>query len=447
MKPTDLRGILHYIPQFRDKVFILAIDGGIVADDNFGNILLDIAVLRSLSIRIVLVHGAGHQIKLLSERLHEPISNHDGTGITDATTLGIAITAATNVTHEILEGLKLNDIRAAQTNAIEAVPLGILKSVDYQHTGKVHQVDVEMLRTLLDRDIIPIIPALGFDGNGNTYRLNSDAVAVEVARALGAVKLMFIGTANGLEIDGRLINQISVKDLESTLKTTADKIPPAMISKAQHALRASQGGVPRVHIINGQVDEGLLAEVFSNEGIGTLIYADEYQAIRSAKRKDIRHIMALIRPSIQGEQLAKRTRSSIEKCINDYYVFEIDNNVVGLIALHLHSDQKMAELASLQVSSAHEHRGIGSKLALFAESVAREQGVEKMYCLSTQAFTFFQHKLDYAEGSVEDLPPSRREKYEQSGRNSKILWKSLTATSTVTPSRELALSGTATPKA
>jgi amino-acid N-acetyltransferase len=442
MKPTDLRGILHYVPQFRDRVFLIAVDGAVVADENFGNLLLDVAVLRSLNIHIVLVHGAGHQIKVLAERLQESISNHDGTGVTDAGTLSIAITAATNVTHEILEGLKLNDIRAAQTNAIEAVPLGILKSVDYQHTGKVHQVDTEMLQTLLDKGIVPVIPPLGFDGNGHTYRLNSDAVAVEVAQALGAVKLMFIGTINGLEIDGKLVNQTSVKELEAALKNTGDKMPPAMMSKAQHALRACQGGVPRVHIINGQVDEGLLAEVFSNEGIGTLIYTDEYQAVRKAMRKDIRHIMALLKPSIQGEQIVKRTRSSIERHINEYYVFEIDNNIVGLVALHLYAEQKKAELASLAISAAHEHRGIGTKLALFVENLAREQSLEKMFCLSTQAFTFFQHKLGYAEGTPEDLPPTRREKYEQSGRNSKVLVKNLTpmtASSVVSP-REPAFS-------
>lgn len=441
MKPTDLRGILHYVPQFRDRVFLIAVDGSVVADENFGNLLLDVAVLRSLNIRIVLVHGAGHQIKLLSERLHEPISNHDGTGVTDAATLGIAITAATNVTHEILEGLKLNDIRAAQTNAVEAVPLGIIKGVDHQHTGKVHQVDLEMLHTLLDKNIVPVIPPLGFDGNGHTYRLNSDAVAVEIARELGAVKLMFIGSMNGLEIDGKLVAQMSVKELESALKNSTEKIAPSMISKAQHALSASQGGVLRVHIINGQVDEGLLAEVFSNEGIGTLIYADEYQAVRKAMRKDIRHIMALIKPSIQEEQLVKRTRSSIEKHIGEYYVFEIDNNIVGLIALHAYPELKMTELASLAVSPAHEHRGIGSKLALFVESLAREQGSERIFCLSTQTFTFFQHKLGYTEGTPDDLPPQRREKYEQSGRNSKVLVKSLMAgpTSPVVPPRESAL--------
>ncbi len=427
MKPTDLRGILHYIPQFRDRVFIIAIDGAIVSDDNFGNILLDVAVLRSLNIHIVLVHGAGHQIKQLAQRLSEPISNHDGTGVTDAATLRIGIMAATQVTHEILEGLSLNNIRGAQTNCIEAVPLGILKGIDHQHTGKVHRVDAEMLNTLLDKGVIPVIPPLGFDGNGNTYRLNSDAVAVELAQALGAVKLMFISTKTGLEIDGKLVNQMPVEELSAALAAGGRRIAPDMVSKAHHTLRACQGGVPRVHIINGQVDEGLLAEVFSNEGIGTLIYANEYQAIRKAMRKDIRHIMSLIKPSIQGEQLLKRTRSSVEKHINEYYVFEIDNNIVGVVALEPHLQDNKAELACLQVSPAHEHRGIGTKMAEFAETVAREQGLGKIFCLSTQAFTFFQHKLGYAEGNIDDLPPARREKYEQSGRGSKILVKTLVA--------------------
>jgi amino-acid N-acetyltransferase len=117
-------------------------------------------------------------------------------------------------------------------------------------------------------------------------------------------------------------------------------------------------------------------------------------------------------------------------------VFEIDNNIVGLVALHAYVEQKKAELGSLTISPAHEHRGIGTKLALFVENLAKEQGFEKMFCLSTQAFTFFQHKLAYAEGTPDDLPPARREKYEQSGRNSKVLIKNLTtapASSAVSP--------------
>jgi amino-acid N-acetyltransferase len=316
------------------------------------------------------------------------------------------------------------------------VPLGIIKGVDHQQTGKVHQVDTEMLRTLLDKGIIPVIPPLGFDGTGHTYRLNSDSVAVEVARALGAVKLMLITTRNGLEIDGKLVSQMSVGELEAALGNFA----PDMISKAQHALRASQGGVPRVHVINGQVDEGLLAEVFSNEGIGTLIYANEYQGIRQAMRKDIRHIFSLIKPAIQDDQLVRRTRGSVEKHISEYFVFEIDNNIVGVVAVTPYPAEKKIELACLQVNPAHEHRGIGTKLAVRAEQVARETGAETIFCLSTQAFTYFQHKLGYIEGKPEDLPVARREKYEQSGRNSKILLKSLTSPATV---REPALATTA----
>ena len=408
-------------------MFIIAIDGAVVADDNFGNLLLDIAVLRSLNIQIVIVHGAGQQIRQLSEQLNLAASNWDGTGITDAATLRLGIMGSTQVTHEILEGLSLNNLRGGQTNCIEAVPLGIIKGIDHQHTGKVHQVDVEMLRTLLDKGIIPVIPPLGFDGAGRTYRLNSDSVAVEVARALGAVKLMLITTRNGLEIDGKLISQMSVVELETALKTSTDKFAPEIISKAQHALRAGQGGVPRVHVINGQVDEGLLAEVFSNEGIGTLIYANEYQGIRPALRKDIRHIFSLIKPAIEGEQLTKRSRTSIEKHLGEYFVFEIDNNIVGVVAIIPFPAEKKAELACLQINPAHEHRGIGTKLAARAEQVARELGMETIFCLSTQAFTFFQHKLGYAEGRPDDLPAARREKYEQSGRNSKILLKSLVA--------------------
>jgi len=425
MKPTDLRGILHYVPQFRDKVFVIAIDGAVVADDNFGNILLDIAVLRSLNIRVVLVHGAGYQIKTLAETLQKKISNWEGTGVTDAELLRISTMGANQVTHEILEGLSLNDLRAAHTNCIEAVPVGILKGVDHQYTGKIHQVDSTLLRMLLEKSVVPVLPPLGFDRNGQTYRLNSDAVAVDVARSLGAVKLMYITTHKGLEVNGQMVSQMYMQELDATLKSSSKKIQPDMISKAQHALWACQVGIPRVHIINGQENEGLLTEIFSNEGVGTLIYANEYQAIRPARRKDIRRIMSLIKSAINSEQLIKRTRSSVEKRINDYYVFEIDDNIIGTVSLHIYPEQKKAELASLLVNPAHEHQGIGTKLSAFAENLASQQGIEKIYCLSTQTFTFFQHKLGYTEGTIDDLPAPRREKYEQSKRNSKVLIKNL----------------------
>ncbi|PYJ97116.1 MAG: amino-acid N-acetyltransferase [Verrucomicrobia bacterium] len=425
MKPTDLRGILQYIPRFREKIFIVSIDGAIVTDENFANILLDIAVLRSLNIRVALVHGASAQIKALAEELKVKPTDLEGTGVTDADTLKLALTGANRLTHEILEGLSANDLRAACTNAIIAHPMGIIQGVDHLFTGKVERVDVELLQTLLNQGIVPVVPPLGFDGDGKTYRVNSDSVALEVAKGLGAIKLIYITTHDGLLRQGQLIRQMLVADLDTILANQKEEVLPEMLSKAIHAAAACHAGVQRVHIINGRVDEGLLAEVFSNEGIGTLIYANEYQQIRRAMKKDIRAIQMLTKKAVETEELVRRPRVSIEKNIGDFYIFEIDRNPVACVALHLYAEQKKGELACLYVNPLHENQGIGRKLIQFVESKAREMGLSELLALSTQAFTYFQSKGGFTEGTPDDLPTGRREKYEQSGRRSKVLVKKL----------------------
>ncbi|HNR71526.1 MAG TPA: amino-acid N-acetyltransferase [Verrucomicrobiota bacterium] len=425
MKLTDLRGILRYIPQFRDKTFIINVDGAIVTDENFTNLLVDIAVLRSLNIHVVLVHGASAQIRALARETGRAPSNLDGTGITDEATLQLALTAANRLTHEILEGLAANDLRAACTNAVIAHPAGILHGVDQLFTGKVERVDTELLQRLLAQGIIPILPPLGFDGEGKTYRVNSDGVALAAAEALKAAKLMFITAHDGIRVGERIIRQMPLADLESVLTLQRQAIPPDLLSKAIHAAAACKAGVPRVHVINGSLPEGLLAEVFTNEGVGTLIYGNEFQQIRRALKKDIRSILNLTRGSVESEELVKRTRPAIEKQLADYYIFEIDKNPVACVALHTWPELGKGELACLYVSSAHENQGIGRKLVQFVENKARELGLQELIALSTQAFTWFQSKGGFAEGTPDDLPPARREKYDQSGRHSKILLKKL----------------------
>ncbi|MGA2244566.1 MAG: amino-acid N-acetyltransferase [Verrucomicrobiota bacterium] len=425
MKPTDLRGILQYIPQFREKTFILALDGVVVTDENFATLLLDVAVLRSLNIRVVLVHGASAQIKALAEKQGIKVSNADGAGITDAATLQVAIDAANRLTHEILEGLSANDLRAACPNAIIAHPQGILQGVDHLFTGKVERVDVELLQVLLAQGIIPVIPPLGFDGDGKTYRVNSDSVALAVAEALKAVKLLFITAQDGILVQGRLLRQMLLADFESVLALQKSDISLEQLSKATHAVAACQAGIPRVHVINGRVDEGLLAEVFSTDGIGTLIYANEYQQIRRAMKKDIRAIQLLTKKAVEAEELVRRSRASIEKTLGDYFIFETDQNPVACVALHVYPEYKKGELACLYVNPSHENHGIGRKLIQFVENRAKEQNLNELITLSTQAFTYFQSKGGFSEGTPDDLPPARREKYDQSGRNSKVLVKKL----------------------
>jgi amino-acid N-acetyltransferase len=425
VKLTDLRGILQYIPQFREKTFIIAVDGVIVTDENFANILLDVAVLRSLNIRVVLVHGASVQIKALAEKQGIQTSNLDGTGVTDDQTLQVAMDAANRLTHEILEGLSANDLRAACPNAIVAHPLGIIQGVDHRLTGKVERVDTELLQTLLNEGIVPVVPPLGFDGDGKTYRVNSDGAALAVAEALKATKLIFITAQDGLRHNDQLIRQILVGDLQKLIQSASDGFASETFSKAYHAAAACAAGVQRVHVINGREDEGLLAEVFSNEGIGTLIYANEYEQIRPAKKKDIRAIQMLTKKAVEAGELAKRTRSDIEKNLADYYIFEIDKNPVACVALHVYPSQQKGELASLYVDPSSENQGIGRKLIQFVENKARESGLTELIALSTQAFTYFQSKGGFTEGAPDDLPLERREKYDQSGRNSKVLVKNL----------------------
>ena len=428
MKLTDLRGILQYIPRFREKTFVISVDGAIVTSENFANILLDVALLRSLNIRVVLAHGAAAQIETLGQEQKVHPSNLDGAGVTDAATLKLALTAANRLTHEILEGLSANDLRAASSNALIAHPLGILHGLDHQFTGKVERIDVEMLQGLLGQGIIPVVPPLGFDGDGKTYRVNSDAAAFEVAKALGATKLLYITTQDGLIFNGQLkSSRILVAELDALLSKNPIGFAPEILSKAHHASAACRAGVPRVHVINGRVDEALLAEVFSNEGVGTLVYANEYQQIRRAMKKDIRAILTLTKDSVATDELIKRTRTTtLEKIIGDIYIFETDKNPVACVALH-QLDATKAELAFLYVSPSHENQGIGKKLIAFAESKARELGMTDLITLSTQAFTYFQSKGGFAEGSPDDLPAARREKYDQSGRNSKVLIKKLAA--------------------
>ena len=425
MKPTDLRGILQYIPRFREKTFVIAADGAVVSHINFANLLLDIAVLRSLNIRVVLVHGAAEQIAQLAKEQSLTPSNLDGTGITDDATLKLALTAANGLTHEILEGFATNDLRAANANAVAAQPLGILAGTNHQNTGQVERIDTELLKTLLAQGITPVIPPLGFDGEGNTFRLNSDSVAHCVAEALQATKLIFISTTDGLQQDDAIVRQILSTELQATLANQPDRIPKDHRSKARHAAEACSAGVPRVHLINGLVTEGLLAEVFSNEGIGTLVYANEYRQIRAAKKKDAASIHRLSREAMAEERLVARSEEAIEEMLEDYFLFEIDDNPVACVALHAHPKESIGELAHLFVNPSHGNQGIGQRLVQYVEDKARESGLTKLVTLSTQSFAFFTNKSGFIEGDLSDLPVARQAAHQKQGRNSKVLIKEL----------------------
>jgi amino-acid N-acetyltransferase len=426
IKPTDLRGILKYVPRFQGQIFVIAIDGAIVADDNFGNIIVDVAVLRSLGIRVVLVHGIGHQLKELSEARKIPITNVDGNGVTDAATLDLAIRASSRVSHSLVEALTQNQLKCAVTNAVRALPMGIIRGVDQQFTAKVERIDKDFVTELIDRQIIPVFSPIGFGPDGKSLRVNSDALAAELAEALHATKVLYLTDLPGLEIGGAVRRDISVETLRKLFDERPEEISAANRSKAEFALKAIETGTPRVHIVDGGIYDGLLNEVFSNEGVGTLIYGNDYQQIRKAQRKDVRFIYSLTRSAVKREELVHRTQQAIEKNIDQFFVFEIDENIIACVTLTFFPGKSpLAEIGSLYVLPFYHNRGIGKKMVEYACLRAKERGAGRVIALSTQSGGFFTNVLGFEEAGKEILPEARLKLYEENGRNARVLVKNL----------------------
>ena len=428
MNVSDLRGILQYIPRFRERIFVISVDGAVIASENFSNILLDLAVLRSLSIKVILVHGAGHQIRELADSRGIQLSSCDGGGVTDERTLQTSLDAATRLTSFVMQGLTSVDLRAAQANAVIAHPAGIIGGVDQQFTGKVERVDSKSLDLFLREGITPVVPPLGFDGEGGTFRVNSDTIAVEIGESMRAAKVIFLSPDAPPSVDGEMLQQLSIEQAESLLDSPRLAASPSLLSKLRHAAQACRHGVPRVHLLDGRRDEALLAELFSNEGVGTMIYSNEYQQIRPMMKKDVRPVMALSRQSVKQEELVRRTRNEIVETIGNFWVLEIDRNVIGCVALVPYPGHDAAELACLFVSRSHGNEGYGVKLIAFVEKVARERGYRMLFALSTQAFAYFKSKAGFQEGDSSLLPPQRLASHDFESRNPKILVKQLAPT-------------------
>ncbi len=426
IKPTDLRGILKYVPRFQGQIFVLAIDGSIVADENFSNLLVDVAVLRSLGIKVVLVHGIGQQIVELSTSRQIAISNADGTAVTDAGTLDLAIRASSRVSHLILEGLTQNTLKCAITNAVRALPVGIIKGVDQQFTGKVDRIDKDFISHLISADIIPIIQPIGYGPDGRSLRINSDLLAAEVAEALNASKVIYLTPQAGLEINGEVKRDIAVDTLRALIKDHPEQINEQSRSKAMYAIRAIETGVPRIHIVDGRTFDGLINEIFSSEGVGSLIYANDYQQIRKATKRDVRFLYNLTRNGVKREELLHRTQLAIEKNIDQFYVYEIDENIIACVTLYTYPDKpQLAEIGSLYVLPFYHNRGVGRKMVDFACMRAKEKGVTTIVALSTQSYSFFTSALGFEETEKSVLPEVRLKAYEESGRNPKVLIKQL----------------------
>jgi amino-acid N-acetyltransferase len=426
MKFEDLRGILQYVPQFKERIFVIALDGAVMRLPNFPSLLQDIAVLESLSIQVVIVFGARQQIRELAAARGVTLSNDDGMGRTDLPTLEVSADAISRLTSELVADLTAQELRVAVPNALAVHPAGVIEGIDQELTGRVERVDVRALLAMVKEGIVPVLPPLGYDGRGNSLRLNSDEIAVDVALELDAAKVIFVAEHGLVDAADSRIAQLSVAEAREMAKRK--DMDPSMLSKLRYGAMACTEGIPRVHIVDGTQDEVLLAELFSNEGVGTMIHADDYQQIRRAKTTDIPSLMSMMRQSVEDAALAPRSKQQIQQRIGDFFVLELDGHPVGTVAVHtyeLPDHSKTAEIACLFVRRSHKNKGHGRKLVAYAEDQAKQRGCQWIFLLSTQAFRFFEEKMGYVEVDPDILPAGRKEAYDKSGRNSRVLRKEL----------------------
>jgi amino-acid N-acetyltransferase len=251
--------------------------------------------------------------------------------------------------------------------------------------------------------------------------VNSAATAVEVAIALGASKLLFVGPGAIEDATGTRIRQLSVDEAKALAAQTPDSADSLKLVQIRHAARACEGGVPRAHFLDGRTDDALLGELFSIEGVGTMIYADAYQQIRPARKSDIPGIIGLVRRAVDDEEIVARSRQEIRERLSDYNVLEVDGQLVGTVMVRHYPAEKLAEVGFLYIRRSHEGMGYGKKLVKFAEKRAREGGARILFALSTQAYNYFGNKLGFLPAQEDLLPADRLAKLQKSGRNSRLM--------------------------
>jgi amino-acid N-acetyltransferase len=421
-----------YIHAHRDRTFVLVFGGEAVADGQFPELVHDIALLHSLGIRLVLVHGARPQIenKLKAASIHMEYAN--GLRITDDASLQCVKEAAGTVRVEIEALLSMGlantpmsgaRIGVSSGNFVTAQPLGVRDGVDYCHTGEVRRVDGQAIRQhLADRRIVLLSP-LGYSPTGEVFNLSAGEIATHVAIELQADKLIIMTEGNSLRNGRRkLISQLSVQQAGKLLSSRR-KLAESTRRQLQHAIRACEQQVRRVHLLDRHINGALLLELFTRDGHGTLITADAYEGMREASIDDVGGILELIKPLEQQGILVKRSRELLEMEIRHFLVIERDGTVIACAALYPGDRKSRAELTCLAVHDDYRNEGRGDALLQAIEQRAVNAGINTLVVLTTHTAHWFRER-GFLPGNASHLPARKKALYNYQ-RNSKIFYKSL----------------------
>ena len=422
-----------YIHSHRGQTFVINFGGEAVADSQqFTNLIHDIAILQGLGIRLVLVHGARPQIegRLKSRKAEMQIVN--GLRVTDDAALTCVKEAAGALRVEIEALLSFGltnspmagaKIRVTSGNFITAKPFGVRDGIDYGHTGEVRRVDAAAINQQLDNGAIVLLPPLGYSPTGEVFNLSAADVASSTAIALRADKLITLIEEQGLSnSQGQLISNLLPKEVDQIL-THAQPPNEEMAQQLSAAVTACRNGIKRCHFIDRHLNGGLLRELFTRDGVGTLLTSEPYEETRIAQVDDVSGILELIEPLEQEGILVRRSREWLETEIEHFTLMERDGMVIACAALYPYPDKGVAELACVAVHPDYRNGGRGDTLLEQMESKAAKLGIKRIFLLSTRTGHWFQER-GFISGKQDMLPKKKRELYNYQ-RNAKVFYKVL----------------------
>jgi len=424
------RNSAPYINKHRGKTFVLMFGGDAVEHPNFPNIIHDIALLNSLGVRLVLVHGARPQIESRCALRGITPNFHNDLRITDAATLECVKDASGSLRAHIeallTTGLSNSpmygaQIRVCSGNFVMARPLGIQDGVDFHNTGEVRRIDTEAVNRLLQAGAIVLLSAIGYSATGEVFNLSYEDVATQTAVALGADKLIaFTERAGLLNTENELVRFAELRHVRPLLEPCKD---PQLLGVLQALLQSCEHGVQRSHLISYREDGALLQELFTRDGAGTLITADQYEQIRTAHIGDVGGILEIIRPLEAQGRLVKRSRELLENEIHHFTVLERDGMIIACAALYPYPEQHTGEIACVATHPDYLGADRGERLLSALETQAAGLGLENVFVLTTRTGHWFQER-GFLRAELDQLPPQKKELYNFQ-RNSKVLVKAL----------------------
>ncbi|WP_169512584.1 amino-acid N-acetyltransferase [Bordetella avium] len=425
------REVAPYVHAFRGKTFVVAFGGDLVQAGALNTLVQDLSLLSALGIHLVLVHGSRPQV---NEQLHlKGFSQQFGRGLapTDAAALECAKEAAGEIRLDIeaafsqgLPNTPMSNahVRIISGNFVTARPAGVIEGVDYRHTGHVRKIDIEALKFAIERGSIVLLSPLGFSPTGEAFNLAMEDLATSVAVALRAEKLIFLSGSPGvLNADGTVDTELARIDADALLATGELEEDTAFFLR--HASLAVKRGVARAHVVPYDLDGSVLLEIFTHDGVGTMVVEDTLDDLRPATLDDVGAILSLIEPLEADGTLVPRPRGVIERDVDHFTVLEHDGVIYGCAALYPYPEDGMAEMACLIVHPEWQGSGEGEMLLRHMESRARALGLKRIFVLTTRTSHWFM-KRGFVQGGVADMPLDRQHHYNRS-RNSLVFIKKL----------------------